>query len=192
VISDEQLQLLELYLDGELPPEEARALEARMAAQPELAEAMRQLRSERKLREGYFGALEPQEVAVIEIAGRALAHAHQVVAMRRARRRWLAATSMRVFGYASAAAALLVIGLLLGRLAHQNVPPTSHANGGPTQPAMTAVYNVSITDESGKVVGVQKFKSLDEAQRFSEDLQNWQDRQEQLRNGQVTLRSAKF
>jgi len=51
---------------------------------------------------------------------------------------------------------------------------------------------VQIVDESGQVMAVQKFQSLEKAREFSNDLQQWQIRQERLLNGQVTVQSAKY
>ncbi len=44
----------------------------------------------------------------------------------------------------------------------------------------------------GQVMAVQKFQSLEKAREFSNDLQQWQIRQERLLNGQVTVQSAKY
>ena len=60
------------------------------------------------------------------------------------------------------------------------------------QAAVTPTYQVAITDDAGGVIAVQKFESLEQATEFSEDLQRWQERQEGVRNGRVTIRSARF
>jgi hypothetical protein len=38
-------------------------------------------------------------------------------------------------------------------------------------------------DGNGKQVMIQRFKSVDEAQKFVRDLQQWQREQEQVQNG---------
>ena len=58
--------------------------------------------------------------------------------------------------------------------------------------ASEAPYQVQIVDESGQVMAVQKFPSLEKAREFSDDLQQWQIRQERLLNLQVTVHSGRF
>ena len=83
-----------------------------------------------------------------------------------------------------AAAALIAIGFLVGWMG---------ATGGKSNAiAGEAPYKVEILDESGHVMAVQKFQSLQKAQEFSDDLQQWQIRQERLLSGQVTVQSAKY
>ena len=83
-----------------------------------------------------------------------------------------------------AAAALIAVGFLVGWMG---------ATGGKSNAsAGEAPYRVEILDESGQVMAVQKFGSLEKAREFSDDLQQWQIRQERLLNCQVTVESAKF
>ena len=56
----------------------------------------------------------------------------------------------------------------------------------------SAFFDVAITDDTGAVIGVQKFNSLEQARQFSQDLDTWQDRLDRLRTGQVIVRSASF
>jgi hypothetical protein len=86
--------------------------------------------------------------------------------------------------YAMAAAALIAIGFLVGWMG---------ATGGKSNvSAGEAAYRVEILDESGQVMAVQKFGSLEKAREFSEDLRQWQIRQERLLNGRVTVHAANY
>lgn len=60
-ITDNDLQVLEEWLDGELTEEQGTALRQRMATEPGLAAALDRLRDERRLRSRLFTVLEPGE-----------------------------------------------------------------------------------------------------------------------------------
>ena len=59
--------------------------------------------------------------------------------------------------------------------------------GGDGTIAQAPTYQVQITDDTGRVVAVQKFDSLEQAREFTDDLTKWQLRQQQLQQGQVVL-----
>jgi hypothetical protein len=54
------------------------------------------------------------------------------------------------------------------------------ATGAPVDPAEGPV-ELSVVDEYGRPVGVQRFRSRAEAQQFIDDIQRWQRTQEQIR-----------
>lgn len=177
------VEYLEAYLDGELPAEDVNILRGRLAHEPELAAELEQLFQERSLRGSLFASFEAD--ADDRAVERVMARVHGKAQNPR-RHVWLA-HAMRLSG---AAAACLAVGFLAGWLgrsrpnvAQQPAPAVSHAQ---------LTYDVAVRDDSGTVMGVQKFTSFEEAQEFREDLQRWQQRQEQLRSGQVTVRSAQF
>src|SRR5437764_13082015 len=58
-LSEIDLQLLDGYLDDELPSQECEALRNRLSSEPELAAAMDQVRFERDARQQFFRALDP-------------------------------------------------------------------------------------------------------------------------------------
>jgi hypothetical protein len=64
-----------------------------------------------------------------------------------------------------------------------NVSPTGRGSAG---------LNVAITDDKGNVLAQQHFATLEEAQRFNNDLLRWQQAQRQVRNGDVRLIGGKF
>src|SRR5258706_6159510 len=177
MIDDGDLELLEALLDNELTAQQSEQLRTRLANEPELAAELEHLRAERTLRAEMFSSLEGGEEAVVE---RILAKVGPAVPDVSGR---AGPTRLRL-KYAMAAAALIAIGFLVGWMG---------ATGGKSNvSASQAPYKVEILDESGQVMAVQKFQSLEKAREFSDDLQQWQIRQERLLNGQVTVESAKF
>jgi hypothetical protein len=51
---------------------------------------------------------------------------------------------------------------------------------------------VQLTDDTGRVVAVQHFESMDKANEFAKDIQAWQERQQQMRSGNVMMTGGKF
>jgi len=178
MIDDGDLELLEAFLDDELTPAQDLQLRDRLTSEPTLASELEHLRAERKLRAQMYLSLEGGEGAVVDrilSAARICGIAGPAVVTKSTRFR---------LRYAMAAAALIAIGFLVGWMG---------ATGGKSNAiAGEAPYKVEILDESGQVMAVQKFQSLQKAQEFSDDLQQWQIRQERLLSGQVTVQSAKY
>jgi len=58
-MTDTDLELLETWLDGELPDEQVEALRRRVSAEPELSQALDRLRADRALRTRMWQELEP-------------------------------------------------------------------------------------------------------------------------------------
>ena len=168
MIEDGDLELLEAMLDNELTAADREALQMRLAREPKLAVELEDLRSERKLRAEMFSSLEGGEDAVVE---RILAKIPPRPAKSRLR-------------YAMAAAACVVIGFMIGWMGATG--SKSNVNASP------APYQVELRDETGQVMAVQKFWTLEKAREFSNDLEQWQMIQERLLNGPVTKNSDKF
>ncbi len=181
--NEEQLESLDAYLDGELSTAEESALRRRLAADPALAAEVDQLRAGREARRVAFASMEGDDGGAGRVLGRVIGG--------------VAHWAWRVPGgwvrYAVAAAACIVIGFVAGRVVRWNGNGVvSQMTEGVTQVSADRVYNVAITDSTGKVIAVQPFESIEQATEFSEDLERWQERQEQIRQGQVTVRSARF
>jgi anti-sigma factor RsiW len=179
-MNEDQMELLEAYLDGALSPDEVEAVRARLACEPALAAELDQLRAERAVRVSAFAAMEGDE----QLADRMLARAKADVKEPAKQVRWVIGVR-----YPVAAAACLIIGFIAGRLLETR---TMRELTQFTPVAHESFYRVAITDYSGRVIAVQKFDSLEQATEFSEDLRRWQERQDHIRNGQVTVRSASF
>lgn len=180
-MTDTDLEILETYLDGETPAAEQTGLRARIAREPALRGEFDRLSAERALRQSLFAGY---EAGADDLAERILARCGEEDEKRQRRYAWIA-HAMRFTG---AAAACLAVGFLAGWLGRSR-PATSPS---PARAAAQLAYDVAVIDEAGQVMGVQKFTSYEEAQEFREDLRRWQQRQEQLRSGQVTVRSAQF
>ncbi len=187
-MTDEPAEILELYLDGELPAHEASAVQRRLAAEPALAAQLEESRALRALRAGFFAAIEPDDAAADRAVenirrriGRPL-HPGPQAAPDHATLPW------QWIRIGIAAAACLAVAFMAGRVARLGNIAADRQQGAP----VPVSYQVSITDESGAVLGIQKFKSLEEAREFSDDLHRWQERQEKLLSGQITLRSGSF
>ena len=180
---DTELELLEAYLDGETPAGEQAALRGRIAREPQLRAGFEQLSGERVMRQSLFASF---EAGADDAAERILSRCHEQDEKQQRRYAWLT-HAMRFTG---AAAACLAVGFLAGWLGRSRPAVTQNPSRAVAQSQLA--YDVAITDETGQIMGVQKFTTYQEAQEFREDLQRWQQRQEQLRSGQVTVRSAQF
>ncbi len=207
-VTDEQLGMLEAYIDGELPADQEDGLRKQLEADSELAGALEMVRGERTRRENFWRACEPDELTVQRLVMRveAAVNRHAIWAYRLARWR-----------IPSAAAACILIGFMVGWIGRGTSPVTG---GEPGQPMMVAnnpanpitnVVNVPspanpanigvpglttvnasrpvdlpLVDEYGRVVAVQHFKSAEEAAKFIEDCNNFQRAQEKVKSGNVT------
>jgi hypothetical protein len=175
-VTETEIDILETWLDGELGPIEASEVQRRLATDPELSAAQADLRRERELRAAHFAAIEPTDAENRDFLDRVEANIAR-------RRRW---TIYHQFARtAGAIAACVAIGFGIGWM--------GRGSGGPSNRGMTpAVYQVNISDESGRVIGVQHFNSPDQAREFSDDLRRWQEQQDQIRNGYLIVRSGNF
>lgn len=180
--SSDQIELLEQYLDGALEPAAAAALEARVSADAALRRALEQLRLERDLRVRVFASLEGDDRDANAAAERFAASVTRRESMRRL---------ARMARFAAAAAAVVLIGFGIGWTGRSALQPAP-APIAPVAQGETAPYRVAVTDARGNVIAVQSFPSIEEAQRFSRDVQDWQDSRRQLREGRVLLVGDRF
>ena len=183
MMKEADIKLLEVFLDGESSPPEMGEVRGRLAVEPALAEALRNLQAERSVRSALFTAIEPAPAEVERFIGDVRATIRHREG-RRVRFVWIRR--------AGALAACVLIGFSLGYSLRWG---DGEAVSRPQSNAMTsseAVARVAIRDETGAVVAMQEFESLEQAQRFSEDLQRWQERQAELYSAQATVRSARF
>jgi anti-sigma factor RsiW len=125
-VSDNDLQVLEELLDGELAEAQTQVLRQRLAVEPELAAAMDRLRGDRQLRSRLFTLLEPleQEVDV------------QVAQMRREiRREDIWASRVRGLRKITSVAAGIVLVFMAGWISRERlqVGPAAATPGGVAQ-----------------------------------------------------------
>jgi hypothetical protein len=199
-VNDEDLELLEAYLDGECDDEQIQSLRARVSAEPALAQALEQFRAERQMRQQLFKACEPDDITV-----EALNRAVRIAAHSEALRETVWAGRTRRLRVMSAAAACILFGFFGGWVLHQTnavnsaqpdqpmaqlLPPPStdvpgsalvSNDGSPAVPA--SGFQVLLTDVNGRVVGSQRFGTYDEARRFTEDFRRWQTNRRQQAPG---------
>jgi hypothetical protein len=199
VVSEQDLEQLEAYVDGELSTTEEDALRARLQAEPILAEAMKRVRADREIRMAVWRSFEPNEAAVQRLVARV-----DAAVDRNTNWSYKLSTLRRV----SAAAACIVLGVLIGRVGNQNTGmpgvPVGHLAGGGGNTTggngrgATFVNNnpieFPIVNEQGQPVGVQRFQTQREAQDFFEELNRFHRLQEQIRNGggQILVPSERF
>jgi hypothetical protein len=53
-------------------------------------------------------------------------------------------------------------------------------------------YQVALVDQNDQVKAIQTFDSLEKADEFTRDMKQWQERQQQLRQGAVVIVADQF
>jgi anti-sigma factor RsiW len=167
-------ELLESFLDDELPGPQRNSLRNRIAASPSLAAELEICREQRTLRESFFASLEGDALLAERLIQKLPAPSLRFYYLRRAL-------------YGTGAAACLALSFLAGRMG-ATTAGKSQVVIGPTPQH----FIVEIRDDAGETVGIQKFESLEKAEEFSKDIEGWQQRQEQRLAGNVVVRSALF
>jgi hypothetical protein len=105
-VSENDLELLESYLDDELTGRELEALRQRLSSEPQLATAIDELKSQRQMRQQFFGACEPDQASVERLVQSVNQDVTRELAWSERNR------SLRSWG---SLAACLLVGLFLGR-----------------------------------------------------------------------------
>jgi anti-sigma factor RsiW len=182
-VNEQEIELLESYLDDALDMGEVEALRARLASDPEWVAALDQIRAERALRKELFAALEPNDEAVAAL----VSSVQTSIGRRRRLAVWL--HPMR---YVAAAAACLVLGFVGRGFLDRPHPAVDQASKSGVDVQRVASYQVTLRDEAGNVVAVQRFDSIDKAQEFAADLARWQARSERLASGRFVLSADRF
>jgi anti-sigma factor RsiW len=187
--ADQEMELLSAFIDGELSPQEEATLRDRLSADPSLASAIETLRADRAVRAALWPTFEPDEAAV----GRLIDRVDRSIDRQTIWTHRLA--NLRVI---SSAAACIIVGLFIGRVAFgprggpidgSNLPivagPQVQTVMAPAPGAPAPVpAQVRVVDSNNNPVMLQPFNSVEEAQKFIEDLKSWQQAQEQAKNGQ--------
>ncbi len=183
--TETDLDRLEAYLDDALDPPEAAAVRARLAADADLSAVLAGLRAERADRAAVWASLEPDDRAIEQLCWRVKgAVAAELRPATPAGRSWAARIDpWRLSRITSAAAACVVLGFFGGRLGRGPTPPPAVAASNPPAAMATATVggpvdaavDVPITDEYGRLVASQKFRTADEARQFLSDLRAGRD-----------------
>jgi anti-sigma factor RsiW len=206
-VNENDLELLESYLDDEISAEQQDVLRSRLSSEPELASAMDELRSARDMRGQYFATCEPDEQSVqrlIKSVNKSITR--DIVWSRRSR---------VLRGVGSLAACLLVgfmggygirgwnrmtsdsnpqkpiVGQVVGYNVENSQPPgpisippsnfgsISSGGGVRNQPS----FQINIIDEHGRVIGAERFKSAEDARQFQASLSKWLNEHKQSDTG---------
>jgi hypothetical protein len=156
-VPEQLLEHLEEYLDGALAPDEVERLNVRLAADPELAATLDELRAERETRALLWRANEPSPAQANAFAERVLTTA------RRTRREFNWGRLGRYAQFGSAAAACLLLGFFFGWLGRDR-SNTNFANfpgNAPTvnQVSTNPIVSTSPTPQLGVVINEIRFQA---------------------------------
>jgi anti-sigma factor RsiW len=174
-VHDNDIELLNAYLDGELPVPECEGLWRRLAVEPELTAELDRLRTEHDVRQSVWTSLEPTDQAVAMTA-------HKI--FKAARRNELVSMFNRGMLLVSSIAALVLVGFSLGWMERSHNTGMA-ASGNGTQALATTGQTglpsdnteVSLRDASGHAFSI-RFDSHDEARQFVDDLETEQHNRE--------------
>jgi anti-sigma factor RsiW len=176
-LTENDLELLETYLDGELPTDAAAALTQKLSLSPELAGGLELLRAERAARAQAWRSFEPGALELDRLAERL----ERAIGQQPLHPVWNRVLSIgRVV---TAAAACIVMGIAIGRIGSARdavlAPGTMGGQvAGPSGAAPQVPADVILTDDTGRIF-VQRFPSAQAARQFVEDLHR--AREQQLR-----------
>jgi anti-sigma factor RsiW len=201
MLTDQDLELLEAYLDDALTADEVEQVAHRLSDDPALLAALQSMRAERTVRAAVFTSLEPTPAEADAISNRII---------RSVRRSRLIGIGWRASQFAAAAAASILLGLgggwfIWGRghLSPSQAMPTVAVNNiGSVAPQTVGdstianlppgPYQVALTDEHGNVLAMQKFDRFDEAKQFANDLGQAEERRQDVQNGKAMLVADHF
>lgn len=179
-VSEQDLERLEEHLDGALAPDEAERLRDRLAREPRLGAALAELEAERAARAAVWASLEPDEE-------HARSFARRVSTAARRQESW--SHVGRYARFASAAAACMLVGYFAGWAGQDGGPGAggmggtsvnqiSGGSGGNARSDIAGRYRVPVGfDHAGRPI-TQAFDTLEEAQRFAEEVRRFQDLQQ--------------
>lgn len=172
-VNENDLELLQAYLDGEMPISECEGLWRRLAVEEELTTELDRLRGETATRQVVWSSLEPNDDALTQL---------QDTILREARRQEARARVSGSLRTILTAAACVMIGIGLGWMGHDRwgvlwrgaaVTATQQAGygGGPGLGlGGGGKFVVTVRDSSGRVVAAPQFATFDEARQFADDL----------------------
>lgn len=215
-LTEADLELLDCYLDEELSSDAAEALRGRLSNEPELADALEQIKFERDARKQFFAAIEPGSEAV----QRLVANVHRSI-----NRELIWTKRARALRGVSGIAACLLVGFSIGYIfrggpVNSDTLPSNTAGiastnsgspnreiefvdgapriprpGNPTNANANANlvgYEVSLTDDAGNLIAVQRFPTFEKARDFANDVTRWRKEHNQLTNGGVRVIGDQF
>jgi hypothetical protein len=177
-VNENDLELLQAYLDGEMPMSECEGLWRRLAVEQALAAELDQMRAEVATRQVVWTSLEPGDSTLAELEKNIL---------RGARKQNLRTMSSRAFRRLATVAACLLFGFGIGWWGRDKYPGLNIENNlavhdpsgtkvadvpgltSPFTPAPAAKFMVNIRDASGKLIASPQFNTYEEAKQFADD-----------------------
>ena len=196
-VNESELELLESDLDQALEAGESLALRQRLETETVLRGTLEELRAQREGRRAYFAAMEPAPAELARFLSRvndALREAEmpEEKPVKRLMPAWLGWMK-----YAVAAAACMGLGVLIRPMVDSgSTAPTKLAvdqkTGRTVNVRPVSMFEVTLRDQAGAVVAVQRFESIEKAQEFAGDLSRWQSRSERLAAGQFVVTADRF
>jgi hypothetical protein len=192
-MNDDDLQILESYLDGEMSPVQSEMLWRRLSSESDLSTELEKLRAEHAARQGVWVSLEPAEHSVAQL---------EYSIVRGARRQEILSTVSRGFGILTTAAACILMGFTIGWLGRDRYTPGTNVGVGDNgsgsnvsivshDPSINTPYVVYIRDGSGHVAQ-QNFSSEAEAESFARDVENAQATRRDVSQPMVVPTDVKF
>jgi anti-sigma factor RsiW len=172
MVSEQDIETLDMYLDGELDDAAQAAVLRRLAAEPELSQTFTQLEAHRTLRMRAWQACEP----TVDHTDRWLS----AIDARRQRHNWLISILdyRQQIAAVAACIAVFIIGWSWGTnsSSYQMVPgtvrgaqPVRFVTQQPLQ-GQKPMFEVRVTDAAGNLIDRKLFNTLEEAQRYTEKI----------------------
>jgi len=158
-VNETDLELLETYLDGELPMIEAESLWRRLAVEPDLSAALEQLRTDRAGRAVVWVENEPDDAEAEAVIDRVSAAIH--------RRNWIEGIR-RSLVYVTSAAACILVGFQIGWF--ERGPTAPMGVPGPQAGLPVAIRDVN----NGNLLSEPVFNSQQEVGQFYRDVNELQ------------------
>ena len=172
MVNEQDIELLDMYLDGELDDAAQAAVLRRLASEPAMSQAFAELEAQRALRMQVWKACEP----IVDNSERWIA----AIQAKRQRQGWL--ISILDYRQQIAAAAACIAVFIMGwnwganSGAYRMIPgairgtqPARFITQQPIQGQKPAI-EVRVTDASGNLLDRKLFKTLEEAQRYTEEI----------------------
>lgn len=204
-LNETDFELIDGYLDGQLDPARLSALESRLAGDAGLRERVHVERSQRQARRAIWTALEPDDRATATLADKILAATAVESDLAAgvndstvndstgpASKRPRVAGWIGPMRYIAAAAACIAIGFIVRPAFERGGPSKDVAKTNAVDVHPVSMYEVTLRDQAGAVVAVQRFDNIEKAQEFAADLSRWQARQEKLAAGRFVVSADRF
>ena len=187
-ISDEDIQMMDTHLDGQLPEADAIAFRSRLESDPSLTQSFAEVQQDRLVRASVFRALEPSDAQLDALVTK-LRNGTTGAGKSESKSQSLFRIGIRRI---AAAAACVLVGVFAAQWYHRSNPVGKTTLTNKTDVAAAQSYRVALVDEAGRESAAQDFSSKEMADEFAKDLKQWQERQRKAHDGAIMLISDRF